>query len=230
LLTVKGAGSVSRLGSAFTTALVIVVGILTILGLVVGDGLGTLSVMVQAGGLPTIADLFLQVVVITIATTVIIGIINLLSVHLTRIGRREGGWGYSVILALSALAVIIITILERAGVLTGQPALSVILLETVQVSIESALAGLVLFALVYGAFRLNQRRVTWWAMLFTLVLIVLLLGALPIPAVSGLASIRNWLLAVPVSAGARGILLGIALATIVAGVRILIGQDRSYRE
>jgi len=38
------------------------------------------------------------------------------------------------------------------------------------------------------------------------------------------------MLSVPVSAGARGILLGIALAITVAGVRVLIGQDRSYRE
>ncbi|MCB9453679.1 MAG: hypothetical protein H6672_19795 [Anaerolineaceae bacterium] len=219
-----------RLGSAFTTALVMVVGLLTILGLVVGDGLGTLSVLVEASGLRQIADLFLQVVVITTATTILIGILNLFAVHLGRIGRRAGGWFYSLILVLSALAVIVITVLERANVLTGQPSLSAILLETVQVSIESALAGLVLFALVYGAFRLMRRRVTWWAMLFTLVLIVLLLGALPLPAVNGLASIRNWLLAVPVSAGARGILLGIALATVVTGVRILIGQDRSYRE
>jgi hypothetical protein len=42
--------------------------------------------------------------------------------------------------------------------------------------------------------------------------------------------VRDWLLAVPVSAGARGILLGIALATVVTGVRVLIGQDRSYRD
>lgn len=220
----------SRLGSAFTTALVIVIGIMTVLGLAVGEGLGNLSFIVQTQGLPVITDLFLQVVVITIASTIIIGIINLLSVHVSRITQRKGGWVYSVILVVSALAVIVITLLERAGILTGRPSLSAILLETVQVSIESALAGLVLFALVYGAFRLMRRRVTWWAMLFTLILIILLLGALPLPAVNGLASIRNWLLAVPVSAGARGILLGIALATVVAGVRILIGQDRSYRE
>jgi hypothetical protein len=34
----------------------------------------------------------------------------------------------------------------------------------------------------------------------------------------------------PFSAGGRGILLGIALATLVTGVRVLIGQDRSYGE
>lgn len=219
-----------RLGSAFTTALVMVFGVLMILGLVVGDGLGTLSVFVQAFKIRELSDFALQTVVITMAVSVLVGIINLLIVHLNRIIHRKGGWGYSLILIGSALTVIVVTLLERAGILTGQPSVSVILLETVQISLESALAGLVLFALVYGAARLMRRRVTWWAMLFTAMIIILLLGALPLAAVGGLTSIRNWLLAVPVSAGARGILLGIALATVVTGVRILIGQDRSYRE
>ena len=56
------------------------------------------------------------------------------------------------------------------------------------------------------------------------------LGALPLPEVAPLAEVRAWLMAVPVSAGARGILLGIALATGVTGIRVFIGQDRSFRE
>jgi hypothetical protein len=75
-----------------------------------------------------------------------------------------------------------------------------------------------------------RRRVTWSAVLFTLALLVILVGALPLAQVGWLTQFRNWLLAIPVSAGARGILLGIALATVVTAVRVLIGQDRSYRE
>ena len=99
-----------------------------------------------------------------------------------------------------------------------------------QVSVESALAGLVVFALVYGAYRMMRRRVTWAACCSRVALLIILLGALPLPQVAVLSDVRDWLLAVPVSAGARGILLGIALATVVTGVRVLIGQDRSYRE
>jgi len=64
------------------------------------------------------------------------------------------------------------------------------------------------------------------------VLLLILIGALPFstPGIRLIGSIRDWLLAVPVSAGARGILMGIALAVTVAGVRVLIGQDRSYRD
>ena len=133
-------------------------------------------------------------------------------------------------LLLSTLLVLALVALERAGALGGSPAPSTILFETIQVSIESALAGLVFFALVYGAYRLMRRRVSGAGILFTVILLALLVGSLPLPELGLLASFRDWLVAVPVSAGARGILLGIALATVVAGVRVLIGQDRSYRE
>jgi hypothetical protein len=209
-----------RLLAALTSAIAIGFGLITLVGLLGGAGLIT-----------TMADIFLQLVVITVALTVLFGIFNLLTVHIGRIIGRKGGWFYSIILVLSALLVIGVTIAERANPpAPGQLSLSAILLESVQVSIESALAGLVLFALVYGALRLMRRRVTWWGMLFTLVLLIILIGALPLSGAAGLTSLRDWLMAVPVSAGARGILLGIALATVVTGVRVLIGQDRSYRD
>lgn len=219
-----------RLGSALTTAIVIAVGFLTLLGLVAGDGLGLLSSLIQASPIPLLTDLLLQVTVITLALTVLIGILNLLTVHLGRVGNRKRGWPYSLIIVLSALAVILLAVLERTGTITGQPAPTTVLLETIQISIESALAGLVLFALVYGAYRMMRRRVSGSALLFTLVLLFLLVAALPLAGLGQLAAVRDWLLSVPVSAGARGILLGIALATVVTGVRVLIGQDRSYRE
>lgn len=211
----------ARLGAAVTSAIAIGFGLLTLVGLLAGP---------DAGIITATTDLLLQLVVITTAMTIIIGILNLLVVHLRRVRAREKGWGYSLLLALCALAVIVLAALERAGVLTGRPALTAILFESVQVSIESALAGLVLFALVYGAYRMLRRRVTWPRLLFVLVLLLLLAGALPLPGLPLLASLSDWLMAVPVSAGARGILLGIALATVVTGVRVLIGQDRSYRE
>lgn len=210
-----------RLGAALTTAIAIGFGLLTLVGLLAGGSLPVVG---------AITDFLLQMVVITTAVTVLIGVLNLFGVHLRRLGRRDSGWAYSLLLVISTLLVIVLAVLERANVLTGQPAITTILFETVQVSIESALAGLVLFALVYGAYRVTRRRLTWPTVLFVVVLLLLLIGALPLPGLKPLASLRDWLLAVPVSAGARGILLGIALATVVTGVRVLIGQDRAYRE
>lgn len=224
-----------RLVNILASVTVIVFSLITLLGLLVGDDLGFLTAFVNLFRVRDLTSLFLQLVVITVAVTVLIGIVNLIVVHVGRIARRRGGWVYSLVLLLSMTLVLGLTLAERSGLIAtsaSQPSPSMILLETVQVSVESALAALVLFALVYGAFRLLRRRVTWSGVLFTVVVLVMLVGSLPLPGagVSLLAQLRDWLLAVPVSAGARGILLGIALATVVTGVRVLIGQDRAYRD
>jgi hypothetical protein len=205
-----------RLGSVLATVIVIGLGLLVVVGLLLGPS-------GQIFNISGITNLLIQLTVITIAVTIILGILNLFRVHLRRITRRSSGWVYSMALIVSAAAVLILW-------LVGARDINNTLLETVEVSVESALSGLVVFALVFGAYRLMRRRVTWASVLFTVVLLVILVAALPLPEVTFLKQVRDWLMDVPVSAGARGILLGIALATVVTGVRVLIGQDRSYRE
>jgi hypothetical protein len=201
-----------RIGAALATAIAIGFGFLTVWGLVSGGGL-----------VFSITNVLLQLTMITIGVTILLGILNLFGVHLRRLGQRSSGWFYSLVVIVSAAVVLVLWVLGRRDA-------NQMLMETVQVSIESALTGLIVFALVFGAFRMMRRRVTWSAVLFTLALLVILVGALPLAQVGWLTQFRNWLLAIPVSAGARGILLGIALATVVTAVRVLIGQDRSYRE
>lgn len=201
------------------TAITIGFGLITLLALLVGDWLLSPATVAILNGLLSV---LLELVTITLALTVLIGILNLLSVHLGRITRRQHGALPGVILILSFVLVIATYVVQRST--------SLILLEKVQVSIESALAALLLFALVYGAAGVLRRRTSLAGILFVAVVLIMLMGALPLSWLSGIAGLRDWLLAVPVNAGARGMLLGIGLATVVAGVRVLIGQDRSYRE
>ncbi len=55
-----------------------------------------------------------------------------------------------------------------------------------------------------------------------------------IPAVADLwanaPDLRAWVLEVPGTAGARGILLGVALGAIATAFRILLGMDRPYAQ
>ncbi|MDX2161913.1 MAG: hypothetical protein SF162_11360 [bacterium] len=199
-----------RLWRILATAIAISFGLVTLAGLLIGDGLFN-----------QVAGLFLQLAAVTIGLTILIGLLNLYTVHLNRLLQRGRGSLYSLVMLASAALVIGLW-------LTNQDESNMILLESVQVALESALAGLVLFALVYGAYRFMRGGVTLSGLLFTAVLLIVLLGTLPGDHV--IAQVRNWVLAVPVSAGQRGILLGIALATVVTGVRVLAGQDRNYRE
>jgi len=200
----------SRLIGLLATALAISSGLIMLIGL-------------ATGALSSLTNLLLQITIITAGMAIIIGVVNLLSVHLRRIVGRERGLLYSLALVLSFLLVIVLYAL-------GADAERRILLRDVEGSIESALAALLVFALVYGAYRLMRRGVTWAALLFTLALLITLLGALPFSQLGVLGEIRAWMVAVPASAGARGLLIGIALAAIVAGMRALIGQERTYRE
>lgn len=212
-----------RFGAIIPTALTISFGFLVLLGLLVGDNLGALSVVVRQYGIRELALICLQITAITIALTIILGILNLLSVHVRRVVTRGGGFIYSLVLLLSFGTVIALRV-------TGNREWETFLLENVQIPIESALAGLLLFALVYGAATVTRRRVTWSSLLFVLVIVIVLIGSVPLAVFQPVAEVNAWLLSVPVNAGARGILLGIALATVVAAMRVLIGQDRSYRE
>lgn len=200
---------IRRLLAVLATVMTIGAGLIVTIDLTVGGGV--------------IAAIFLRLAVITLAITIFIGIVNLLIVHGGRVVGLRRSWPYSVILLISAIATI-------GFWLAGQRDASAFLLNTVQLSIESALAALLLFALVYGAYRMLHRGFSWAGLLFIVSLLIILIGALPLVELEGVAQIRDWMLTVPTSAGARGMLLGIALGTIVTGVRVLVGQDRSYRE
>jgi magnesium-transporting ATPase (P-type) len=187
----------------------------------------------QPGTMPADLTSFnLQLVTVTAAIAVLIGLLNLLAVHLGRFVRTEHGWPYSIIVLLAAVVVIIVWILDRAEVwpddLEGER-VSTRIFEAVQVSLESALAALLVFFLVYAAYRLMRREVTIWHGIFTAALLIVLLGSIPLDSTDALVDIRKWLVEVPVSAGARGLLIGVGLGTVTVGVRVLIGQDRSFR-
>ncbi len=214
-----------RLSAVPSSVIAIAVGLITLLGLLLGDAAGPLMpVSEQALPLRAAAGLFVRITVVAVALTIVIGVLNLLRVHLRRIVRREGGGPHSIVLLL----VFILAVIIRAVDTAAGSNLSAYLLEDIQIPIESALAGLLFFSLVYGAYRLMHREVSLLRVLFLISLLIVLLGALP--GINGAAELSAWWMSVPVSAGGRGILLGIGLATVVLGIRSLTGQDRSYRE
>jgi hypothetical protein len=85
--------------------------------------------------------------------------------------------------------------------------------------------------LVYSAARLLTRKPKWYIVLFLVIVVVMLLGSVPLfllGEVTPLVVLRDWLAHVPAVAGARGLLLGVALGTVATGLRILLGVDRPY--
>jgi hypothetical protein len=184
-------------------------------------------------GISATGQILIQLVTIVGAIAVVIGIFNLCGVHLRNLRKFPNGL-YSLLTLLSLALVIVLRILERLGILrvegSDAPLVTMTIMDAVQVVVESALAGLLFFFLVYAAYRMLRRGVTFWNVLFLAALVIVLVGYSPLTGMEFLSTIRSWVLNVPVSAGTRGLLIGIAIGTVTVGVRLLIGQDRTFRE
>lgn len=195
-----------------------------------------LSVVAVAAALIVLLDFFVDYAVVDRAGSILVegavvlgafallfGLFNLASVHAGRVQKRESGWPYSLVLLLAVLAVLIFG-LEGPG----SPAVTWIfrhVLSPLQATVFSLLAFFVVVA-AYRSFRIKS----WETALFVLAGIIVLLGQVPVGKYiwAQLPTLKEWVLAVPVTAGTRGILLGVALGTMIAGIRVLMCIDRPY--
>ena len=210
-----------RAGTSVAAITGFLVGVTAIISLLLGDNPALFGDGAQAESLAqNIAlpgDVLLRLLVIVLAMGIVFGIANLLFLHTRRLAR---GWLMSAVVIASFAGAI-------GWYITRQRDIS--LLETIQMPVESALAALLAVTLVAGGARILARRSDIWGLLFVLVVVVVLLGSLPLPELAPVAAFSDWLMRIPVQIGARAILLGIALGSIVVGVRALLGQDRSVR-
>ncbi len=212
-----------RLSAVLLTALTMTFGLLTLVVLVAGDGTSGIAALINQTPLPELVAFLLRLVVIITAVAVLAGVFNLLAVHVRRIRAQRSMALYSVVMLVSFMLVVLLSFRPQADEARAA-------LEDVQVGLELAFSSLVLFSLVYGAATLLSRRPRWTSALFLVAVVgVLLTAAFPAPNTL-VGQIMDWVNAVPVDAGTRAILLGIGLATLVAGIRVLVGQDRATRE
>ena len=161
---------------------------------------------------------------------VLLGLVNVARDHVRRIAQRKSGWGYSIVVVLSALAVIILGSIPGS---TGQGDLSVqwifrYVLEPLSTTFFSLLAFFLASAF-FRALRLRNLEAT----LVTLAAMVVLLGQIsPLLPFLGPDVLRfqRWLVQVPAMAGVRAILLGSAIGAISTGMRVILGLERPYVE
>ncbi len=204
-----------RMRAPVSTAIAIAVGTIILLGYFVPLAL-----------LQNIRVLLLGWAVALLGVATLVGILNMVGVHWRRIRSEEKRDYYSVIFLLAFMVTLIFGLWRSPSDPTFQKAVT-----SIQAPVATTLMALLAVSLAYSSLRLLQKQQGVMAVIFlisALVFLVLLSGYLPLSSdVPVLNSALGFLNRLPL-AGARGILLGVALGSLTTGLRILLGADRPY--
>ena len=209
-----------KLNAPVSTAIAIGVGIIVLAGYFIPSITNIRFALLRTG-------------LVLAAVALLVGIINLLTVHFKKMGADNENSGYSLILVIALLLTLVIGIIDMVqSYLLGHPNFLMTnwIFTYIQLPIETSLLAVTAVSLTYAAASILRKRMDIFSITFFFVILLVLLGSFSIPPTTlpFLHVIRDWIVRVPALGGARGLLLGIALGTITTGIRILMGTDRPY--
>ena len=186
-----------------------------------------LGYFLQIDLLVNVRIMFLEWATILVGIALLVGVVNLLIVHWHK-ATSDHPSRYNSIALLVGLFVTLLIV----GYFGPTNPVSMWIFNYIQIPIEASLMALLSIVLIYAGVRLLRRKPNLMTIVFiaTAVVIILMSGPLFGIDIPGLAELRIWIGKVHAVAGARGIMLGISLGIIAAGLRILMGADRPYGE
>jgi len=153
----------------------------------------------------------------------LLGVVNVLWLHIRRIALGQRDWGLSLALIAVLVAVAGAGLLNPAGVASP---LTEWVFDAVIAPGQAALFALLVFFMAAAAFqslRFGRRGGGWMLAGFLVILLAqtpFLMTWLPVEG----AQAADWFLNLPVMAALRGVLLGGSLALLVVGLRLLMGR------
>ena len=197
------------------------------------------TVAALAAGLLVLLDLFVDSpylnvlgwaltswAMILAAFALLAGAYNVMASHFRKIGQRQKGWPYSLILIVVLWTVLVVGLIDPDG---PEGAGVSWIFWNVQFPLQATLFALMALYVATAAYRAFQvRRPEGLALL--LAGLIVLVGQSPLGAwlSSALPEAADWIVAVPSTAGMRGVLIGVALGTVTTGLRLLMGMDKPY--
>jgi hypothetical protein len=214
-----------RFKGVISTAIAIAFGLLVLAGYLFGRKAdGTFSLLGE------IQLLILNIAVILTGFAVLVGIFNLLLVHTSKIRHKQKGAIYSAVLIVTLVVTFLLGLL--AHYIPMAASLFMDSFKFIQLPVETSLMALLVVTLTYASIRLLRRHLNLLSVIFLVTAWLILVGTAPWPFVGDVPFLSNivrpLITKVPAAAGARGILLGVALGTLTTGLRILFGSDRPY--
>ncbi len=202
-----------RIFLAINTAIAIGFGIVVLLGY-----------FLHVPELIAIRQILLEWSVLLAGIAVMIGVGNLFAVHLQKITQRKPGALYSMfLLVFFIITFILVVAADAKGSVVTE--LQNIFLNGIMVPAEISLMALLAVTLIYSGVRMLRWRIDLKTILFLTTAVLVLISTGPftsqIPWVGQVLQVLS-------TGGARGLLIGVALGTLITGLRILLGADRPY--
>jgi hypothetical protein len=208
-----------KLKGVLSTTIAIASGLLVLAGYFfahVSNSAGSLLAEIQI--------IMLNWAIILAGFAIILGIINLLIVHVQKIRDKKKGITYSLLLVIALVATFLFGLINPVQV--------AIVFTTIQLPVEASLMALLAVTLTYASIRLLRHRLNMLSVIFLITALLILLSTAPLPFLGEIPGLSDWvrpfIAQVMAASGARGILLGVALGTLTTGLRILFGADRPY--
>lgn len=166
--------------------------------------------------------------IIIAGMAVLVGIINLVSVQMEKVRKQQKGGIYGALLVLS-----LVVTFGLGLVLGTDHSLMLVAMDAVIVPVEASLLAILAVTLVYASIRLLRRHVDLMSVIFLVTVILFLIAVMPsiFSANSYVQTLQSGILGfvgMISRGGARGLLIGVALGTLLTGLRILFGIDRPY--
>jgi hypothetical protein len=168
----------------------------------------------------------------------LLGLFSLFFSHYNKIRRKVDGWGYSLFVFAGFLVMVIPALLSHGKQMDGTSLTGLgwgyrFMFNALSGTMFSVLAFYIV-STAYRAFRIKSAQA---GVLFAAAL-VLIIGKVPLGQLMwdkflgwthvGVTQIVQWLMDVPVVAGRRGIMMGLAVGGIVTALKIIFGIERQY--
>lgn len=185
---------------------------------------GVILLLAMVFNLSGIRSFMLNWAMVVAAAALLLGVANLGLVHVDKVRKGEN--------RLYSIALIVSLVLTFSVTLWYGPShqLPQWIFENVQLPVEASLAAVMTISLALALIRLLKRRPDFISILFVTFAVLALISSVPLFGMNirllseGLRDFIQLL----ASAGARGILIGVAIGSVATGLRILMGADRPY--
>jgi len=162
--------------------------------------------------------------VIIAGMAVLVGIANLVFVQMEKVRARDKNSLYGGILVTSLIFTF------GLGLIYGPEHSSMrAVVNAVIIPVEASLLAILAVTLVYASIRLLRRRTDMISVIFLISAVLIMLAVMPTPfGPFPLDQLITFFVGMFSRGGARGLLIGVALGTLLTGLRVLFGIDRPY--